>query len=155
MSKVGRPTNYNKTIATRICELVATHDCGIGKLCDMYDELPWKQTIRLWQLKHPEFNEQYMKAKAFQVNNLAEDILEIADDSSGDIKMDKDGNECLNSEFVARSRIRIDTRKWLASKLAPKIYGDKKIDETVTNNDALNKIKELVSDLNKNNPSDV
>ncbi|WP_367379929.1 hypothetical protein [Legionella quinlivanii] len=28
-----------------------------------------------------------------------------------------------NSEFIARSRLRINTRKWLASKLAPKIYG--------------------------------
>jgi hypothetical protein len=30
-----------------------------------------------------------------------------------------------NSEFIARSRLRIDTLKWLASKLVPRLYGDK------------------------------
>lgn len=33
------------------------------------------------------------------------------------------GNRRCDAEFIARSRLRIDTRKWLASKLAPKIYG--------------------------------
>jgi hypothetical protein len=66
----------------------------------------------------------------FQAEFMAEDILDIADDDSKDIKYDEDGNESCNAEFVARSRLRIDTRKWLASKLAPKIYGDRSIVET-------------------------
>ncbi len=31
----------------------------------------------------------------------------------------------LNSENIQRSRVRIDTRKWLLSKMLPRIYGDK------------------------------
>jgi hypothetical protein len=37
----------------------------------------------------------------------------------------------LNGEHVQRSRLRVDTRKWFASKVAPKIYGDK-IETAVT-----------------------
>jgi hypothetical protein len=30
-----------------------------------------------------------------------------------------------NKEWTNRSRLRIDARKWVASKLKPKVYGDK------------------------------
>ncbi len=39
--------------------------------------------------------------------------------------MDKDGKKTLDHEHVQRSRLRVDTRKWAAGKLAPKRYGDK------------------------------
>jgi len=49
---------------------------------------------------------------------MAAQTVDIADDVSKD-------NEFSGSIAVARSRLRIDARKWLASKLAPKKYGDK------------------------------
>ena len=49
----------------------------------------------------------------------------IADDSSSDVTTDKDGKEIINHENIQRSRVRIDARKWIASKLLPKRYGDK------------------------------
>lgn len=152
---MGRPTDYNEEIAKIICDRVATHECGIQKLCNMYDDMPNKSTIRLWKLTHPSFSIQYANAKRLQVENYAEDIVDISDDDSGDIKYDKDGNESLNGEFVARSRLRIDTRKWLASKLAPKIYGDLKKEESNNPQETLTKIQALVADLNKTNVSDV
>ena len=51
---------------------------------------------------------------------MAEEILDIADDSGGDWVEDK-----LNPEVVARARLRVDSRKWILSKLVPKKYGDK------------------------------
>ena len=56
---------------------------------------------------------------------LAEQIIDIADDSHSDTLEDEDGNVMVNREVIERTKIRIDARKWLASKLAPKIYGDK------------------------------
>ena len=50
---------------------------------------------------------------------------EIADDVSGDWFTDKDGKKGLDHEHVQRSRLRVDTRKWAAGKMAPKRYGDK------------------------------
>ena len=60
---------------------------------------------------------------------MAEEIQDIADDSSNDwIEIEKrDGTsyEIVNKEAVLRSRLRVDTRKWLMSKLKPKKYGEK------------------------------
>jgi len=151
----GRPTKYSLALAHRICELTATHSWGLDRLCATFPELPDSTTVYLWRSIYPEFSTIYAQAKLKQAEILAEEILQIADDASGDIKYDKDGNESLNGEFVARSRLRIDTRKWLAAKLLPKAYGDKKQVEETNPADTLNKIQALVADLNKTNVSDI
>ena len=55
---------------------------------------------------------------------IFDEILEIADQSYGDKKLLDNGDEVIDAEFVARSRIRIDARKWVVGKLNPKKYGD-------------------------------
>ncbi|AGG31951.1 hypothetical protein MU9_2906 [Morganella morganii subsp. morganii KT] len=93
--------------------------------------------------------QQYARAREIQAELLAEEIIEIADDSSGDVIVDDDGKEQTNHERVARSRLRVDARKWYASKLAPKRYGDRiqhdqKITITDLTDDEIDKrIKEL------------
>jgi hypothetical protein len=55
-------------------------------------------------------------------------ILAIADDSDGDVikREREDGStyEYVDTERMARAKLRIDTRKWLMSKLKPEKYGD-------------------------------
>lgn len=123
--KMGRPLEYTKEMGDYICELVASHGDGLLKLTQLYPELPNKSTINRWRYRVPEFRIQYAQAKVEQADILAEECLEIADDDSNDVKFDKDGNELCNTEFIARARLRVDTRKWLASKLLPKQYGQK------------------------------
>ncbi len=60
-----------------------------------------------------------------QADALFDEALEIADDVSGDWSTDKDGKKVLDHENIQRSRLRVDTRKWAAGKMAPKRYGDK------------------------------
>ncbi len=62
----------------------------------------------------PERMEKYAHAKAAGLERLAEEIMEISDD------VDSDSNEA-----VQRARLRVDSRKWLLSKMAPRKYGDK------------------------------
>nr|WP_241430770.1 hypothetical protein [Tatumella saanichensis] len=78
-----------------------------------------------WIQSFDDFRNQYARAREVQADVLAEEIIEIADDSSGDVIVDEDGREQTNHERVARSRLRVDARKWYASKLAPKKYGDR------------------------------
>jgi hypothetical protein len=78
-----------------------------------------------WIEAHPDFRNQYARAREAQADRMAEEILEIADDGRNDTYTDEDGNERTNQEIVARSRLRVDARKWLAAKMAPKKYGDK------------------------------
>lgn len=126
----GRPSIYNSELADLICLRIATNQESTHKLCQRYDDMPDTTCIYEWRHKHPEFAHKYAQAKMQQAEIMAEQILDIADDCTKDIRYDKDGNETCNTEFVARSRLRVDTRKWLASKLAPKIYGDKSVVET-------------------------
>lgn len=129
---VGRPSDYTQELADLVCERIATHSVGLQKLCDLYDDMPEKSTIRRWCLKYPQFRTQYAQAKAFQVETLIEEIIDIADDVSQDMDINEKGKEICNTEFIARSRLRIDTRKWLASKLAPKIYGQNPVTVELT-----------------------
>lgn len=132
--KAGRPTTYCKEMADRICELVATTSFGLQRLCELYDELPDKTTVNLWRYKHPEFSTQYAQAKLKQADLLAEEILDIADDSTNDWMLSLDDDQDmvgwkLNGDHVNRCRLRIDTRKWLAAKLLPRQYGNEAKDE--------------------------
>lgn len=135
-AKVGRPTKYTPQMAERICELVATTDLGYTRLSDKYDDLPDRITVNIWRRKYPEFRAMYAQAKAEQIESIIEELLDIADNASNDYMEYYDKKTgCvswqLNGEHIQRSRVRIDTRKWLAAKLVPRIYGDAKDQEPV------------------------
>lgn len=78
-------------------------------------------------LKSPERLEQYARAMELSTHIMAEEILEIADDNSNDTEYieTKNGSVAVeNKEWVNRSKLRVDARKWLMSKRLPKKYGD-------------------------------
>lgn len=90
------------------------------------DDMPDKSTVFRWLAIHEAFRDQYARACDARTDAMAEEILEISDDSSDDLIIDPEsGRERMNAEFVARARLRVDSRKWLMSKMAPKKYGDK------------------------------
>lgn len=124
-SNRGRPSKYNTELATEICDVISSSSKGTKRLCAESQHWPSQDTLFTWLRKYPEFSEQYVIAKRSQVEVLVDEILEIADDSSQDILVNDEGKEVYDSERVARSRLRIDTRKWLACKLVPRVYGVK------------------------------
>lgn len=152
----GRPTDYSPEMADRICDLVASTPYGLVKLSRLHDDLPNKTTVNVWRRRHPAFAAKYAQAKLEQADILAEDCLDIADNDDFDSKVDKDGNEVCNTEYIARSRLKVDTRKWLAAKLLPKQYGEqRKIESLEGENDALrNELMELRSQLDKKHKKD-
>ena len=124
---MGRPTDYTPELASLICERIATHEMGLKRLCAMYDDMPNHMTIKRWRYRYPEFSAQYAQAKIDQIDVLINEIVDISDDTSNDEIINDKGQRSCNSEFIARSRLRVDTRKWLASKLVPKLYGDRSV----------------------------
>lgn len=89
------------------------------------------------------FMEQYARAREMQADCLVDEILEISDDGTNDWMERRSEDEkgagvgtgwILNGEHVQRSRLRVDSRKWFASKVFPKKYGDK-IQAEVTGKD--------------------
>lgn len=144
---LGRPSSYTKELGEEICEKLATSNKGIQRLCDEYPHWPCFQTIYEWRIKIRDFGEMYAKSKQQQVEVLVEECIDIADETSRDtvIKIDKNGEEyeACNSEWINRSRLRIDTRKWLASKLMPRKYGDHKNDDESSAEDFLSQLLKL------------
>ena len=130
---MGRPSDYSSEIAEVICDRIAAGE-SLRKI--LQDEgMPDCRTVRRW-LQHPDRNEfrlQYARAREAQADYFLDAVIEIADDSSGDTKL-IEGEEgppiaVVDHENIARSKLRVDARKWAAGKLAPKKYGDRIIAE--------------------------
>lgn len=128
MAKVGAPTKYSKELGDRICHEIATHAIGLKHICNMHADFPSTDTIYQWIGRHKEFADNYARAKECQLELMAEEILDIADDGANDLMTLVKGDVAYtqeNREVTNRSRLRVDTRKWLLAKLNPKKYGDK------------------------------
>lgn len=120
---MARPSIYTEELGIFICtELAAGR--SLVKICDDED-MPSLTTVYRWRLTDPVFRDMYARAREDQADTLADEIVSIADYSAQDVTIDSEGNERLDHEFVARSKLRVDARKWVASKLKPRTYGDK------------------------------
>ena len=93
--------------------------------------MPSASAILLWgnNPQHP-FYVHFARAREIGFLQVAEELVEISDDGTNDWmeRRDKDGASLgwrENGESVARSRLRVDTRKWVLSKMLPKVYGEK------------------------------
>ena len=104
----GRPSKYTPELADQLCERLSQGK-SLRTVCKAAD-MPSAVTIFSWLRKDPEFLKQYERSKAEAADALVDEILDISDDESLDTQ---------------RARLQVDARKWVASKLKPKKYGDK------------------------------
>lgn len=90
---------------------------------------PSSRTIDRWEDEDPEFRSAMKFARRRLADLLAFQAVEIADDGSGDAREveRRDGSTFIvqDQEFAQRSKLRTEVRRWLASKLAPDVYGDR------------------------------
>lgn len=119
----GQPTTYSEETANLICAALM-EGYSLRKICSAED-MPACSTVFKWLAEHEEFSEQYARAREVQADTMADEIVDIADDGSNDTYEDDDGHVKTNYDVIARSRLRVDARKWIASKLKPKKYGEK------------------------------
>ena len=107
----GRPSVYTQEVAETICKRLASGE-SLRAICED-DGFPARSTVHMWVVRNEEgFADQYTRARQAQALEWAEEILSISDVTD-------------DTESNARSRLRVDTRKWLLSKVLPKVYGDK------------------------------
>lgn len=81
-----------------------------------------------WLEKDEGIATQYARAKEFQSELMAEEIIQLADECMpGErTKTKSDGTiETTTGDMVERSKLRVDARKWVAARLLPKKYGDR------------------------------
>ena len=104
----NRQLEFTQEIGDAICDLIADGQ-SLRSICRR-DDMPTTSTVCRWLTLLPTFAEQYTRARELQADALADEITDIADDKTGDPQ---------------RDRLRVDARKWVASKLKPKKYGER------------------------------
>lgn len=145
---------YDKSKTDQIKQEIVkkvTQGKSLHKILKEGDNLPSPTIVYNWFNKdHKDYDQafldNYIRARDIRADRIFEEILDIADDSTKDTIITDDGKEVFNNEFAARSRIRIDARKWMLGKMKPKKYGDKidvtsggeKIQQPILNIDPLN-----------------
>ncbi|MDX0320355.1 terminase small subunit protein [Sinorhizobium meliloti] len=97
---------------------------SLREICSA-EGMPSESLVRKWVMKDEDFGAQYARAREAGMEALADEILQIADSQEGDVLKTEDGREVVNHDAIQRARLRVDTRKWLMSKIAPKKYGDR------------------------------
>lgn len=134
---MGRPSDYSESLADAICTQIADGK-SLRSICEA-DGMPDRGTVFRWLAKSEAgdkvFSHQYAHARQVQADVLFEEILEIADEEVTMVKKSKhqpssDDEDaeievCFDPTAVQRNRLRVDSRKWMAGKLRPKVYGDK------------------------------
>ena len=127
---MARPSEYTEDVAATICQGLADAR-SLRSIC-LDEEMPSQSTVFRWLAdeRYASFREQYARAREAQADAIFDEILDIADDGSNDWmeRHDDEGGNIgwkENGEAMARSRLRVDARKWMAGKLRPKVYGDK------------------------------
>lgn len=113
MGKNGNRPDYGPEIREQILERMAQGE-SLSVICRTRG-MPTRTTVLVWVTTEPEFERLYDRARQAMGDALAEQILEIADDASTDMS---------DPQSVNRAKLKVDTRKWLASKLFPRQFGD-------------------------------
>lgn len=123
---MGRPSSFTPEIAERICaELMDGR--SLRAVCAQ-DDMPSIVTVFNWLHTNGEFLKQYARAREFQADYYAQQIVDIADTpQEGAIITETDDGkvETRRADMIEHRRLQVDARKWYAAKLAPKKYGEK------------------------------
>lgn len=115
VTTTGRPSSFTPELGDEICARLAEGKSLRSIL--KADDMPAMSTVFRWLREDDEekstFREQYARAKQEAADALADEIQEVSD---GVLEKKYDPNA---------ARVAIDGKKWVASKLKPKVYGDR------------------------------
>ena len=127
----GRPTDYTPELAQRICDAIATTTEAYERIIEINTDFPNRDVMRLWRYRHPKFKDMYEVARQAQADLYIDELREVARNRSNDLMETNEGYKS-NPAAVARDKLIIDTDKWIACKVLPRIYGDKTTTESTT-----------------------
>ena len=103
-----RPVVFDEALGEAVCERLAAGSLGLEAVCSASD-LPSSATVYRWLVDYPEFAAKYGEARRIQAHRMFDEARAIA--------------KAATTKSVAVAKLRIDTLKWQAAKLAPRVYG--------------------------------
>jgi len=107
-----------------ICNKIQTEAMSLRSIL-REDNMPESHTFYKWIDNDKNKLLQYARATETRADLIFEDILIISDKQGEDVYTDTDGVEHTNHNVINRSRLMVDSRKWMLGKMQPKKYGDK------------------------------
>lgn len=118
--------HYTNEIAELVCDLIG-NGISLKRVCQV-PGMPTRQVVMKWTREDEHFESMYTRAKIGSTEAMADDILDIADDGSNDFMEDgymrgKTPGYRVDGENINRSKLRVETRKFLMAALKPKKYG--------------------------------
>ena len=125
-AKPGRPSTFSQEVADEICVRLSQGE-PLRQIC-RDERMPAWQTVYGWKAAHEEFSKRIAHAREAGFDAIAEECLEIADETAFDTVIGENGDRA-NSEWISRSKLRVETRLKLLAKWDPKRYGDKVTNE--------------------------
>ena len=114
-----------------LIETIEHSSYSLRKVLQVFSGTPDRRLIYSWLKLDETFNRQYRACRVSMADFLAEEVMEIADDSRNDFmeSLDKQGKNVdgwkFNGDNVQRDKLRIWTRMWIMAKMQPTKYGDK------------------------------
>lgn len=122
-NKGGRPSKFTPEILQRIVDGLS-QGTPLTVIC-REEGMPHDSTVRNWMEADPEVSLAIARAREAGFDQIALDALAIADNSERDTILTDKGGEVPNSEWISRSRLRVETRLKLLAKWDPKRYGER------------------------------
>lgn len=121
-NKLGRPSTYTQEKADEICARLGTGE-PLAVIC-RDEHMPSVATVSNWKEAHKDFSVAIARAREEGFDQIAAECLDIADETGRDTIYGENG-ERADTEWISRSKLRIETRLKLLAKWDPKRYGDK------------------------------
>lgn len=145
--KTGRPTVFTPEVLEQILEEIR-HGASERSIFDREEMPSWSAWGQFKARADDAFMSQYERAKELKYQSWESEIVKIAKDDSRDMQPDGKGGFKSDNTAVNRDRLKVDTMKWLMSKMMPKVYGDK-IAQEITGADGAPLIPELNINIKK------
>ena len=128
ITKTGRPSLYTEELANEICVRLGLGE-SLRKIC-LDERMPCLASVMGWLSRKPDFLEQYTRAREIQAETQFDELIDIVDQPPElSYVTGKNGEQIevkFDSSYVQWMKLRVDTRKWTAARMAPKKYGEQK-----------------------------
>jgi len=133
VTTIGRPSIYTDELVNTICLRIAEGE-SLNKICKD-EKMPDKATVFRWLVSDQVFCDKYARARELQAETQFDELIDIVDQPPElSYVTGKNGEQIevkFDSSYVAWMKLRVDTRKWTAARMAPKKYGEhKQVEET-------------------------
>ena len=123
---VPRPRVYSKDLADAICDRMASGETPTEVCRDL--TMPKWAVLSRWRRQNDDFDKRFRIAWESCCEHMVCDIATIADDATNDYvdRLTRKGPvRVFDREHFERSRLRVQSRQWMAQKVLRAVYGER------------------------------